>query len=442
MININKRVSEVKNLSIKARLSVLSIAPILVIVALSVGKIFFDISVKENLEATKERIQEVESLAKAIHYIQIERGLSVGYVASKANNNKDTIPAMREKVNSAIEDIKKVYTQTKGDSSVLNALSDLDKKRAAIDTLSISAPDTGAYFSQTITELIDSAVTIPSNMDDREGRNIIQAYTHLASAKEQLGQTRANLNGAFTKNEFVGNTYFTFSGSISAYKINLNKFTTLAPEELRKFHEGKFSGEVVTNSMKMIDIAIEKNMQGNFGIEPSDWFKNVTASIDLLREVELELYKYVHALVDEKIEKISFNIILLSAGLFIGILVFAAFIFFLTKISISKPIEEFKTTLLKISSNHDLTIRADVNTPLELSQMAQGFNKLLATLRDIIETSKQSSSENASISHELSTTALGVGENVEKSVAVIDEATKKANSIKNEIQEAIQEAAE
>jgi len=57
--------------------------------------------------------------------------------------------------------------------------------------------------------------------------------------------------------------------------------------------------------------------------------------------------------------------------------------------------------------------------------MAKGFNELLGTLRDLIETSKQSSSENASISHELSTTAMGVGENVEKSVVVIDDATKK-----------------
>jgi methyl-accepting chemotaxis protein len=74
--------------------------------------------------------------------------------------------------------------------------------------------------------------------------------------------------------------------------------------------------------------------------------------------------------------------------------------------------------------------------------MAQSFNSLIGTLKDLIETSKQSSSENASISHELSTTAMGVGENVEKSVLVIDEATKKANDIKDEIANAIIDAQE
>jgi methyl-accepting chemotaxis protein len=108
--------------------------------------------------------------------------------------------------------------------------------------------------------------------------------------------------------------------------------------------------------------------------------------------------------------------------------------------SVAKPIQNFKNTLLKISSSKDLTIQADENAPLELSQMAHGFNELLASLKGVIGTAKQGSSENASIAHELSTTALGVGNNVEKSVTVIDQATIKANEIKNEIIAAISDA--
>ena len=125
----------------------------------------------------------------------------------------------------------------------------------------------------------------------------------------------------------------------------------------------------------------------------------------------------------------------------IAILIAIAFVVIvLVNRSVVKPIEKFKNTLTIIGNNHDLTIKADENAPQELSQMANSFNQLLAILKDLIETSKQSSTENASISHELSTTAMGVGENVEKSVLVIDEATKKASGIKDEIAVAIQEA--
>ena len=88
-----KRRKKVKNLSIKVRLMVLALVPILVIVALSTGKIVFDIGIKKNLEQTKERIHEVEALAKAIHFMQIERGLSVGFAAS--NGTKMAINSQR-----------------------------------------------------------------------------------------------------------------------------------------------------------------------------------------------------------------------------------------------------------------------------------------------------------------------------------------------------------
>lgn len=121
----------------------------------------------------------------------------------------------------------------------------------------------------------------------------------------------------------------------------------------------------------------------------------------------------------------------------IGLLAYA-----LINMSIVKPIERFKEVILQIAHKHDLTMQVDTNTPQELSLMGTSFNKLIIELRDLIETSKQGSSENASISHELSTTALGVGENVEKSSAVIKEATDQAKAINSEIIESIQYAQE
>jgi len=111
-------------------------------------------------------------------------------------------------------------------------------------------------------------------------------------------------------------------------------------------------------------------------------------------------------------------------------------------ISIIKPIDRFKATLLEIGDNKNLTLKVDENAPIEISQMAQSFNGLMGSLKDLIQTSKQSSSENASISHELSTTATGVGVNVEKSVIVVNDATQKAVIIKDEITNAIADAQE
>ena len=128
----------------------------------------------------------------------------------------------------------------------------------------------------------------------------------------------------------------------------------------------------------------------------------------------------------------TWSIVILVAIILLSIL--------LVNISIIKPINSFKETLVDIGSNNNLTLKVDENAPQEISQMAVSFNNLIKELRTLIDTSKTSSSENASISHELSTTALGVGNNVEKSVSVVNDATNQAINIKDEIIQSINDA--
>jgi methyl-accepting chemotaxis protein len=112
----------------------------------------------------------------------------------------------------------------------------------------------------------------------------------------------------------------------------------------------------------------------------------------------------------------------------------------LITISLVKPLNAFKDKILAISNNHDLTLRVDTDAPQEISEMGSSFNSLMKSLQELISTSKTSASENASISHELSTTSLGVGNNVERSVVVVEEATAQAKHVKDEIVTAIEDA--
>ncbi len=128
--------------------------------------------------------------------------------------------------------------------------------------------------------------------------------------------------------------------------------------------------------------------------------------------------------------KLRNEIIAIVAVLLVIILAIAIY---LINGGLIKPIDELKEVLLSISKNHDLSQRVDTDSPREIRLIAYGLNDFIASLQDLIANTKQSSSENASISHELSTTATQVGNNVEKSVDVIKEASDKSNAIKDEI---------
>jgi len=110
------------------------------------------------------------------------------------------------------------------------------------------------------------------------------------------------------------------------------------------------------------------------------------------------------------------------------------------KIGITKPIDRFKSQLSAIAMNKDITQSLDNNAPKELSEMADSVNELLRGLQELINTAKNSSTENASIAHELSTSSLGVGSNVEKSVLIVNEASSDATLINEELNSSISDA--
>ena len=103
------------------------------------------------------------------------------------------------------------------------------------------------------------------------------------------------------------------------------------------------------------------------------------------------------------------------------------------------PIQDIDTYLAKLSKL-DFTGKLDLKGKNEIALIAQNLETVIGTLKDFISEAKNSSTENSSISHELSTTAIVVGEKVEDVMQIVNKATQKANEISTEIAVSISDA--
>lgn len=300
-----------KNIKLNIRLILLSTIPLVVIFIYSAITMYDLYNKKANLNETKNRILEAQYLANLVHPLQIERGLSIGYIASNGAKNKEKIIEIRKEVDKQKALLSELIQKTKGNIP-LDTLDTLSSQRNKVDTLTLGISQTGKYYSTTITTLLNSLTTTPSHVTVIENRNELQAYTHLATVKESLGQIRANLNGAFSNNQFLGDTFGAFNASYGAYNVNFNKFLVTATPDTQAFHKETFNGKVVEDTKKMIEIASTKGIQGNFEIDASVWFSNVTASIELLRKVELHMFETLTASIDENLSNTTRNFWLIA----------------------------------------------------------------------------------------------------------------------------------
>ena len=382
----------IQNLSFRLKLLLIAIPPLLGIIFYSIIFIFNLMGEKTNLEANKRQIHEIVVLSKIVHFMQIERGLSVGFVSSNGSKNSDKLLETRQKISKTLEEIKSISTELKSSEKIISYTAELSQKRNQVDSLQITDSETAAYFTKTIGSIINVSTIVPNIIEDKDSRNIVQADTHLASMKEQLGQLRANLNATFTKNNFVENDYFNFAVSFGAFNINKNKFLVIAPENVTTSFKNSFKGEAVDKTFSMIEVAKAKAMEGNFGIDSSIWFSNVSATIDILRNIEEELYDIAYKQIDSKISDMN-NEIYMILFIIIILLILEIVLLYVISKNILLSLENFKEGLLSffsfLNKETSKTSRINIDSKDEFGEMANIVNNNIEKTQKLIQQDNQ-----------------------------------------------------
>ena len=125
----------------------------------------------------------------------------------------------------------------------------------------------------------------------------------------------------------------------------------------------------------------------------------------------------------------------LSISLFVLLFVIIIFAFYI----IDKVLGQITKIDLYLERLAELnfTTHLDVPGKNEIAMIAQNLFKVIVVIKDFIAEAKASSTENSSISHELSTTANVVGQKVEDVTKMVQDATQRAHAITDEIKNSI-----
>ena len=130
----------------------------------------------------------------------------------------------------------------------------------------------------------------------------------------------------------------------------------------------------------------------------------------------------------------------LSQMIILGSIVVMMMIFYFTIRAITIPIELLGKTIEHVTQNKDFTSSVAITGRDELSQMSHKLDTLLHALRQAFINIQSASTENLSVSAELSATTLAIGKAAEEQASVMIQTTNDSDRMKEMMQASTHEA--
>jgi methyl-accepting chemotaxis protein len=238
---------------------------------------------------------EIGTIGDLVHNLQVERGLTAGFLGSKGTKNQDALRNARANTTQEVQPIIDVLTQIKVADTTLASqaeavsadLSKLEQNRASIDGLKLTGPEAFAYYTASIADLMALAQDYSLLRAPEGAANALVAHGLIINAKELAGQERGMGNGFIAAGAFDPKRFMTFVGLGGAQRELIAKFLKLMPAEQRDSLQKTLAGDGLTQLEAFRQQLVAGGVSSSLaGLDAGAWFSLATKQIELMKQVE------------------------------------------------------------------------------------------------------------------------------------------------------------
>ena len=297
----------IRNMDNTKKLMLMLVVPMIGLLYISYIGIKHYQEIYQSSLSTVSNIEMSQKTGAVIHELQVERGLSAGYLGSKGQKFSRELSTQHGKVDSAYAELEeflasKEYEPNASQMALIEEAQTMHGKlpamRDQVLRQSIELPKVLSSYTKEIDLLLRSS-SMENVLDGDSLAEIVlsmQAASSLSLVKEYSGIERAVLANTFAKDAFTKESYQKLLNVMSKGDVYLQGFNRYANQEQKSLYQNGVSSSVVGQTQRFRDIALDKSDTGQFGVEPSQWFGAQTQKIEMLRQVET-------ALGDQRIEQ-------------------------------------------------------------------------------------------------------------------------------------------
>ncbi|TAN71745.1 MAG: HAMP domain-containing protein [Gallionella sp.] len=381
-----------KRSTIMQRLVLLTAIPVIALI-LSSGALIWESFERYRGAAQAKSIMEISVAAgDLIHPMQIERGMTAGFIQSNGQKFADTLPGARAKTDEKLAAYRHVLegVNTGSMPDLKKAVEGAQAKlvglagvREQAGQFSIPAAESSAFFTSNIGSLLDVMSTATEHNSDPAIAKKLLTYHTFSNAKENAGQERALTMPVFVNNKVEPAQYRVILGKIYKQEAYLDSFLDSASGEEKTALKAVLEGEAAQDVQRMRSVMAERSMQGGFDVDPTVWFKRSTDRINGLYEVEQLVTKNINAGTN--------TLLAASRTLLLSMLVLVALVIVLTVAvsvwvarSLSRSLKAVVDAAEYAVAHDDFTCAIPEEGTHETARAGQAINRLMEKFRGII----------------------------------------------------------
>ncbi|QKJ22382.1 methyl-accepting chemotaxis protein [Poseidonibacter lekithochrous] len=244
-----------KKMSIKNKIIILVVIPVLSILLLSAKIISSDSDKLEQYEHLEMGVILTTKISSLVHETQKERGATAGFIGSKGKKFNEILPKQRTLTNARIKELKEFLSNN--DTSViskdlvitldksLKQLENISVIRKNVSSFSISGTKAIGYYTNMNGLFLSIAAEVSKVSSSPDITNQLVAYSNFLLSKERAGVERAVGANTLAKDGFGPGMRIKFNDLIAAQNSFMSNFLQYASPEAREFYKKTLVGNDV-----------------------------------------------------------------------------------------------------------------------------------------------------------------------------------------------------
>ena len=310
----NQKGFSLTSLALTQRLKILIGIAIAIAILAAILSGGFLIDQMRQAQKLQQQLVIIKQIASIIHNLQIERGLSGGYIGSLGKEFTKELQLQRLHTDAVLSEIN--HTLLISDTGY-----DLSEIRHYTDSKTLSPIESFDGYTALISTMRSYYLAQVKTVKHFQMRNQLQEYTNLMAVKEAMGQMRAAMNIVASKRSIDHQLFVRISHSKAEFDVAQKRFHILSTPEHNAHFEYICTLPEFKWTLQIIDDFIEQNNPGHF-VDPVLWFSRSTSAINRLSSLEKESFSSFDTIINTELKTSQTRLIYESIAIFVLVILF------------------------------------------------------------------------------------------------------------------------